>query len=173
MRNRAEKRKQAERLELSEERIYDRALRLLAVRPRSIAELRGRLLKIKGVLPSRVEPVIDKLKSYGFLDDIKFAESFASYRTRQMSVGRRRLERELALKQVSRETASKAIEAAYHEATEEELLIRAIEKRVRSKGVPQDLSQTRNLVDHLIRLGFPTELIITHVKRLKAKMDYD
>ena len=54
---------------------FARAIKLLAAKPRSVAELRERLLQGKGVRANKsiVEIVIARLREYGYLDDEKFA----------------------------------------------------------------------------------------------------
>ena len=59
-------------------RTFDRAVKLLAAKPRSIAELRQRLLQGRGTNESIVELVIARLREYGYLDDEKYALTYAS-----------------------------------------------------------------------------------------------
>ena len=81
-------------------RTFQRAVKLLAARPRSIAELRERLLESRYTNKTVVEEVIKRLREYGYLDDENFAFSFASLKVKQRPTGRRRLERDLSLKKV-------------------------------------------------------------------------
>jgi SOS response regulatory protein OraA/RecX len=48
-------------------RTFERAVKLLAAKPRSIAELRERLLEKRFTNSSVVELVIERLKEYGYL----------------------------------------------------------------------------------------------------------
>ena len=48
---------------------FERAVKLLAAKPRSIAELRERLLRGKGTNQEVVEEVIARLREYGYLND--------------------------------------------------------------------------------------------------------
>ena len=70
-------------------------MKLLAAKPRSVAELRERLLRVKGADETVVNTVISRLQEYGYLDDERFAFGYASYKVKQRPVGRRRLERDL------------------------------------------------------------------------------
>jgi len=45
-----------------------------------------------------IDEVIARLRGYGYLDDAKFAQSYASIRLRERPIGRRRLQRDLWLK---------------------------------------------------------------------------
>jgi regulatory protein len=150
--------------EKARERTVQRAVKLLAAKPRSVEELRERLLEKQWTDEAAVEYALAKLKEYGYLDDERFAFGFASYRVRQKPVGRQRLARDLQTKKVSKETADAALELVYQETPEEELIARAIEKRIRLRGRPATRQETKSLYDHLQRLGFSYDLIIRKVR---------
>lgn len=154
--------------EKARERTLQRAVKLLAAKPRSIQELRERLLEKEWTDEAAVEHALAKLKEYGYLDDERFAFGFASYRVRQKPVGRQRLARDLQTKKVSKETADAALELVYQETPEEQLIERAIEKRARLRGRPQTRQETKSLYDHLLRLGFSYDLIIRKVRESSA-----
>ena len=145
-------------------RTLQRAVKLLAAKPRSVEELRERLLEKQWADEAAVDYALSKLKEYGYLDDERFAFGFASYRVKQKPVGRQRLARDLQTKKVSKETADAALELVYQETPEEELIARAIEKRVRLRGRPTTRQETKSLYDHLLRLGFSYDLIIRKVR---------
>lgn len=150
--------------EKARERTMQRAVKLLAAKPRSVEELRERLLEKQWTDETAVDYALAKLKEYGYLDDERFAFGFASYRVRQKPVGRQRLARDLHTKKVSKETADAALELVYQETPEEELITRAIEKRIRLRGRPTTRQETKSLYDHLLRLGFSYDLIIRKVR---------
>jgi regulatory protein len=149
-------------------RTLQRAVKLLAAKPRSIEELRERLLEKEWTDEASADYALAKLKEYGYLDDERFAFGFASYRVRQKPVGRQRLARDLKTKKVSKETADAALELVYQETPEEELIERAIEKRVRLRGRPATRQETKSLYEHLLRLGFPYDLIIRKVREASS-----
>jgi SOS response regulatory protein OraA/RecX len=111
-----------------------------------------------------VEYALAKLKEFGYLDDERFAFGFASYRVKQKPVGRQRLARDLQTKKNPKETADAALELVYPETPEDELIARAIEKRIRLRGRPTTRQETKSLYDHLLRLGFSYDLIIRKVR---------
>lgn len=151
-----------------------RAAKLLAAKPRSVAELRERLLEKEWTNEAVVDAVLKKLSEYGYLNDERFAFGYASYRVRQKPVGRQRLQRDLQMKKVSRETADEALELVYQETPEDELIDRAIEKRTRLRGRPTTRAEIKSLFDHLMRLGFAYDLISNKVRKLSsAEFDED
>ena len=145
-------------------RTLQRAVKLLAAKPRSVEELRERLREKAWADEAAVEYALAKLKEFGYLDDERFAFGFASYRVKQKPVGRQRLARDLQTKKISKETADAALELVYQETPEEELIARAIEKRIRLRGRPTTRQETKSLYDHLLRLGFSYDLIIRKVR---------
>lgn len=147
-------------------RTFERAVKLLAARPRSVAELRERLLRSKGADEEIVNTVISRLAEYGYLNDESFAFSYTSYQIKQKPVGRRRLERDLKLKKVESKVANEALEMVYAETSEEQLIDQAIAKRLRIRGRPKNRMEAKSLFDHLLRRGFPFELVSDKVRQL-------
>ena len=154
--------------EKARERTLQRAVKLLAAKPRSIEELRERLLEKSWTDEAAADYALAKLKEYGYLDDERFAFGFASYRVKQKPVGRQRLARDLQTRKISKETADAALELVYQETPEEELIQRAIENRIRLRGRPTTRQETKSLYDHLLRLGFSYDLIIRKVREASA-----
>jgi regulatory protein len=156
------------RLSTDEERkrTFDRAVKLLAAKPRSVAELRDRLIRGRGANKETVDEVISRLSEYGYLDDERFAFSYASLKVKQRPIGKRRLARDLKMKKVAGSVADEALELVYAETSEEDLIDRAIEKRLRIRGRPKSRIEAKSLFDHLLRLGFEFELVSERVKRL-------
>ena len=146
-------------VEKSRERTMNRAVKLLAAKPRSIAELRERLLEKNWTNHEIVDRIIEKLKEYGYLDDEKFASDLALSKLRQRPQGKRRLQQSMSQKKLDREVREQAIAAAFEKMPEAELIDRAIEKRLRLKGKPQTREETKKFYDHLLRQGFGFDLI--------------
>ena len=152
-------------------RAFQRAVKLLAAKPRSIAELRERLAE-RCSSKAVIETVIARLREYGYLDDERYALGYASSKVRQQPIGRRRLELSLARKKVDRTVADEALNQVFAETSEEALLDRALEKRVRLRGRPKTRAEAKSLFDHLLRQGFPFELVSEKV-RAASKADLD
>ncbi|HEX8070351.1 MAG TPA: regulatory protein RecX [Pyrinomonadaceae bacterium] len=149
-------------------RTLQRAIKLLAAKPRSVAELRARLLEKEWADEAAVDAALAKLKEYGYLDDERFAFGYASYKVRQKPVGRQRLARDLHMKQVDRATTEQALALVFDETPEAELIDRAIAKRTRLRGRPRTRQEVKSLFDHLLRLGFSYDLIMDKVRAAAA-----
>jgi regulatory protein len=147
---------------------FERAVKLLAARPRSVAELRERLLRDKNTNQEVVETVIARLREYGYLNDQRFAFSYASYKVKQKPIGRRRLQRDLKFKKIDNGVANEALEMVFAETPEEDLIEQAIAKRLRIRGKPKNRAEAKSLFDHLLRQGFQFELVSEKVRTLAA-----
>ena len=154
------------------ERVFQRAGKLLAAKQRSIEELRERLLEGRGATPEIVELVIARLREYGYLDDERFAHSYASLRVQQRPIGRQRLQRDLRLKKIDQATAKQALDDVFANTPEEDLIDRAMAKRIRLRGRPETREEAKKLFDHLLRQGFPFELVSEKVRAItKSHVD--
>ena len=145
---------------------FERAVKLLAAKPRSVAELRERLLRGKNTNEEDVEIVIARLREYGYLNDERLAFSYASYKVKQKPVGRKRLERDLKFKKIDSGVANEALEMVYAETSEEQLIDQAIAKRLRIRGKPKNRADAKSLFDHLLRQGFAFEIVSEKVRAL-------
>ena len=146
-------------VEKARERTMNRAVKLLAAKPRSIGELRERLLEKAWTNEEIVDRVIGKLEEYGYLDDQKYASDLALSKLRQKPQGKRRLQQSMSQKKLDRETMDGAIQSAFEMMPETDLIDRAIEKRLRLKGRPETRDDTKKFYDYLLRQGFGFDLI--------------
>jgi regulatory protein len=152
-------------------RAFQHAVKLLAAKPRSIAELRERLAE-RCSSKTVIETVISRLREYGYLDDERYALTYAASKVRQQPIGRRRLELSLARKKVDRAVADEALNQVFAETPEEDLIDRAIEKRIRLRGRPKTRAEAKTLFDHLLRQGFQFELVADKVRAAsKAELE--
>ena len=150
-------------------RTFDRAVNLLAFKPRSVSELRTRLLEKEWTSAEIVESVLEKLKEYNYLNDDQFAKSFAASKIREKPVGKRVLKQKLALKKLDKETVETALENIFEEIPEAEIIERAIEKRLRLKGKPETREDSKKFYDYLLRQGFSYDLVSTKMRELNSR----
>ncbi len=140
------------------------ALRLLAARPRSVEELRGRL-KLKKHPAEEIENVLETLKKQGLLDDEKFAKLMTVSKTLSRPVGRRQLEMDMKRKGIS----TRIIESTMSGLTdydEKEAVRKLVESRAaRMKGLPPEKRKAR-LFGFLKRRGFSSDAIYSVLKGL-------
>jgi regulatory protein len=142
---------------------YRAALRMLARRAYSVAELR-RALETKFPADPGIRETIARLRQLGYLDDKKFAELYASSLARHRAFGRQRARRELKAKLVDYRYIEPALRQAYEETNEQELLERVLEKKLRTVRLPVTASKLSSLCQSLLRHGFAADAIIKAVR---------
>lgn len=156
-------------IEKARTRTFDRAVNLLTYKPRSIKELRERLLEKDWTNEAIVGETIEKLEKYGYLNDDQFAKDFAASKLRQKPVGKRVLKQKLVQRKLGKETIDEAIEKAFDDTPEAEIIERAIEKRLRVKGKPETREDTKRFYDFLLRQGFSYDLVRDKMREIAAR----
>jgi regulatory protein len=145
-----------------------RALRLLAARPRSIAELRSRLRE-RAAEPAHVETVLDDMKRLGFLDDRSFATNRARSLLAGGRLGPRGVVSRLRAKGVNGDTAEKAMKEAMGDTSEDSLAIRALGGR--PHGPKATEKENARAARFLLSRGFSGSTV-TRVLRLDTEVDF-
>ncbi|GIV00242.1 MAG: hypothetical protein KatS3mg014_1857 [Actinomycetota bacterium] len=134
---------------------HERALRLLAARPRSRRELRDRLLAA-GFDADQVEEELGRLEAVGLVDDARFARAVAEQHLVRRGAGSRAVLAALAAKGVDRATAEAVLaEVAAAERVpgeEERARALALARVERLRGLPPERAFER-LVGFLVRRG--------------------
>jgi regulatory protein len=131
--------------------LHERALRLLAVRPRSRRELEVRLLRA-GFEPEEVGEELMRLEAVGLVDDEAFARELAEHHVTSRRSGRRAVVGALAAKGVSRRVIEEAV-ADLGEGEEERALELARQRAPRVAGLPPEKAFGR-LSSLLMRRGY-------------------
>lgn len=126
---------------------------LLAVRPRSVDELR-QALRRKGFDADLSERLLGKLVDSGLLDDVDFAQSWVRSRHTNQGLGKKALQTELKRKGVADEVAAEAVKEI-NSGSEEERARELVRKRLRSMGGVDEQTATRRLLGMLGRKGYP------------------
>jgi len=136
---------------------FDVALDYLALRDRSEREIRE-YLRRKKYTDSEIEETIEKLKSYGYLNDEKFARSFAASR---FSSGRSSLfiRRELIKKGISPDLISRAIKDTKPDLPGEiNIAAQLVSKKYRPT-LPLTPELKNRIISFLARRGYEWEII--------------
>ncbi len=159
--------------ERARERTMNRAVKLLAAKPRSVRELRERLLEKLWTNNEIVDAVIEKLREYKYLDDEQYARDLAVSKLRQKPQGKRRLQQTMSQKKLDKDVVESAIAQAFEKLPEEELISQAIAKRLRLRGSPTTRDDVKKFCDHLLRQGFSYDLIREKITRIASKEEDD
>jgi regulatory protein len=133
----------------------DRALGLLAVRPRSRRELERRLLQAR-FEPEEVREVLGRLERVGLVDDHAFARQYAEQRFGSRQEGRRAVVSGLRAAGISPQVAEATADGAPDEEEERaEALAAARVGRLRGVDAPKAFARLTSL---LIRRGYGPEI---------------
>ena len=144
------------------EEVYNRALRFLAYRPRSEAELRARLARA-GFSPQEIEGALAKLRGLKLLDDEAFARSFARDRIENRGYGPLRVERELRFKGVAKAVIAEVLKESFDRERDRARARAILERRFRGQDL-QDLKTARRAVAYLRRRGYRDAVIAEALK---------
>lgn len=146
---------------------HERALRLLAVRPRSRRELEIRLLRA-GFEAEEVRDELGRLEGVGLIDDERFAREFADHQLGSRRAGHRAVAAGLAAKGIDRATVERALaESPGDDAGRARELAELRADRLR--GIPREKAYGR-LVSFLVRRGHDPE---TARSAARAALDLD
>lgn len=136
----------------------EKAMRLLAVRPRSTKEIVDRLRQAK-FSQAVIDWVIPELERVGLLNDFEFAKMFARSRMITRPVGEFLLRRELKQKGLSEEQIEAGVEEAYAETSEVQVAGTLAAKRKKRYLELEEMKAKKRLSDFLIRRGFNWEIV--------------
>ncbi|MFN7918733.1 MAG: RecX family transcriptional regulator [Bryobacteraceae bacterium] len=153
--------------------LWDYALGALGRRALTVGELRRRL-ELRAVSKADVDPVLAKLKEYGYLNDQRFAETFAQARLDNEGLGKGRVLRDLRTRRVSSDVAEKAVAKAYSEADETALVEQFLARKLRNRNLPEFLREPKNLAStyrKLLYAGFRGGVAIRVLRRYTDRAD--
>ena len=139
------------------------ALRMLARRPYSIAEMR-RALQKKYPQSGQVAMAIARLREIGYLDDRKFAEHFAYSLAHNRPFGPHRVRCELKARLVNYQEIEPAVERVYRDTPPQALLEQALAKKIRTLRLPLTRARFHALCQSLMRRGFSAGDIMKAVR---------
>lgn len=146
--------------------IIQYAYRLLSFRPRSVQEMRSRLLQ-KGWGEEQVAKVLSKLEGDGYLDDRDFALMFAQDRVKSKFLGPTGLKSELFRKGIDRELISEVVENIYAQYPPAKIIHALMQKRGINPESTLDPKEKRRFINQLKRKGFSWEAIESVVSKLR------
>lgn len=156
---------------LDREKLLNVALRALGGRAHSSGELRDKLRR-RAENDQDVDAVLAKLKESGYLDDRRFAESYAAARLQNQGLGKMRVLRDLRQRRVAPKLAEQVTDQTYEKTNETELIEDFLRRKFRGKDLAAFLSEEKNLAGAFRRLryaGFSAGQSIRVLKRFATQ----
>jgi len=153
--------------------LWELALKTLGARAYSSGELRQKLVQRAARLED-VDTTMARLKEYRYLDDRRFAESFAAARLENQRIGKNRVSQELRRRRVAPALAQTAIEKTYRDVDETALIEEFLRRKYRNASrelLFGDDKQLASAYRRLMRAGFGSGNVIRVLKRFAANPD--
>ena len=152
------------------------AARILSSRAQTISELRENLRR-RAARREDVDGILTKLKQLGYLNDQRFAESFATWQRDHQGLGKARVERDLMARRVAPAVAKQAAESAFREADEMAMIESFLARKYRGKnlatllayGNPEHDKHLASAYRKLRAAGFSTGNSIRALKRYSSE----
>ncbi len=150
--------------------LLQKAIRLLAARPHSTAEIKDKLRQKNIGTDDDIIAVIERLNKLHYLDDQDFARIFINSSLRKKPQGLRMIKIKLSQKGITEEVFSAALKASITENqfSEEQMAIEASQKKLRTLHKLPYQKQIEKLYRFLLSRGFSQDAIhkaITFTKR--------
>jgi regulatory protein len=152
---------------LEAEELWAYGVRALAARAHSTGELREKLRR-RAAKAGDVDGVLARLKELGYLDDKRYAESFAASRLSNDSFGKTRVIQDLRQRRVAPTVAETAVKGVYRDVDEQALIEDWVRRKYRTasrENLFQDDKEMASAYRRLLRAGFRTGDIVRVLKR--------
>jgi regulatory protein len=152
---------------LDQAALWEYAVRALAGRAHSSGELRAKL-RLKAETQADIDQVLARLKEYKYLDDRRYAESFASARLENQKFGPNRVLRDLRQRRVAPAVAERTVAKVYREVDEQTLIDEFVRRRYRTaarEGLFQSDKEMASAYRRLLGAGFSSAAIMGALKR--------
>src|SRR4051794_10455201 len=152
---------------LSASALWDYALKSLGGRAQSTGELRVKLQR-RAEKPEDVDATLARLKESGYLDDRRYAESFATARLSGEKFGRTRVIRDLRQRRVAPPLAEESVQKVYEDVDEVALIEDWVRRKYRTADREHLFEDEKDLAGayrRLARAGFRSGEILKVLKR--------
>ena len=146
-----------------------KAMRLLEHMDRTEKGLYDRL-KQDGFSPEAIQAAMDYVKSFGYIDDARYAQHYISYRLGIKS--RRKITQELVQKGIDRRTIQEAWEeaASLQEPDEKAIIRRTMEKKYIA-GAVLDEKEAHRLYAYFARRGFRFQDVAAVLEEMEISIE--
>jgi regulatory protein len=141
---------------------HERALGLLAVRPRSRRELERRLLQA-GFDAEEVDDALGRLERVGLIDDVAFARQMADYQFGSRKAGRRAVTGALLEKGIAPEVVAQVLEDPAQD--EEARALELASSKALRMGAIEPAKAFNRLTGLLVRRGYGHEIARNAARR--------
>ena len=156
---------------LAAEELYEYAVKSLSAKAQSAADLKFKLRQ-RAANAADADKIIERLRELGYLDDQRYADSFASALVENDGFGRSRVLNDLRAHRVPPELAAKAVEQAIGDRSEAEQIEAFIERRMSSLSRPGAMDDELKLASayrKLRRAGFSSGPVLAALRKRASR----
>lgn len=146
------------------EEATQKLMHFCAYRERCHQEVHHKLQKLR-MIPEAREVITFKLIQQNYLNEERFAKTFARDKFRLKKWGKYRITRELKHREISAYLIDKAL-LEIDEKDYIETFLQLLNKRLNSISEPHPLKKKKKIVDYLLRKGYESALIYDNLPEL-------
>ena len=153
--------------------LWSYALKILSARAYSTGELREKL-RLRAEHAADIDELLARFKDHGYLNDQRYAESFAAARLANDKFGRTRVIQDLRQHRVAPALAERTVRKVYQDVEEEALIEEWIRRKYRLASRDNLFQEDKDLAAayrRLLRAGFRSGEIIRVLKRFARNPD--
>ena len=148
------------------QRAYVDALRMLARRELSEAQVRQRLVRREHG-PAAIDEALARLRNERAIDDARVAEAIARSETSIRKRGRMRVTRKIQSAGIAAAVAKHAIDEVFGAIDGDALLESALAKRLRRGATAVDEREFNRLYRYLVGQGFEPDRVLARLRALR------
>ena len=148
----------------SKEDIYNKCVKYISVRIRSIQEIKE-YLKRKEIEPEIIDKTIDKLKKNNLLNDEQFAKAFIHDKINFTTMGPYKIEQELKKHKIDSNIISEYLYSINEEIIDDETIDNKINKQITKlmKSSRKKQNLRNKIYTNLLSLGYSNEMILRNM----------
>src|SRR5579872_1707868 len=159
---------------LDADALWAYALRVLGGRAYSTGEIREKLTR-RAERAADVDTAISRLKDLGYLNDQRFAESFAASRLAGEKFGKSRVLHDLQQRRIAPSVAERTVQKVYQDVDEQALIEEWIRRKYRTaprEGLFAEQKDLASAYRRLTHAGFRTGEIVRALKRFAKNPEF-
>lgn len=152
---------------LEADALREYAHKALSMRALSAGELREKLRR-KAADKADIEPIVERLRELGAVNDARFAGAYAERRLENQGFGSQRVLRDLQKRKVASGVAAKAVSKAFAETDENQLALDFLARKFRKVDLREFLAEQKNLASAFRKLrlaGFSSSASLRALKK--------
>ena len=131
-------------------------------------DVRKKLIEYK-IESAKIDEIIQKLQKFGFVDDERFACSFARSKQKISKWGKQKIEFQLRAKQISSEIIAKAL-GEINEESYNETIVAELQKKLKTTKAKSQSELTSKLLKFALSRGYDYNTAYEIIRNMKVEL---